>query len=66
MNTDHSVDMCLIRNHQSYNVTVVWSLSHVGLFYEPIDSSPLSSSVHGFSQARILEWVAISYSRVSS
>ena len=25
--------------------------------------SPPSSSVHGISQARILEWVAISYSR---
>ena len=28
--------------------------------------SPPGSSVHGISQARILEWVAISYSRGSS
>ena len=28
--------------------------------------SPPSSSVHGIFQARILEWVAISYSRRSS
>ena len=29
----------------------------------PMDCSPPSSSVHGIFQARILEWVAISYSR---
>ena len=33
---------------------------------QPIDSSLPSSSVHGISQARILEWVAISFSRGSS
>ena len=31
-----------------------------------MDWSPLGSSVHGISQARILEWVAISFSRESS
>ena len=31
-----------------------------------MDCSPSSSSVHGISQARILEWVAISFSRGSS
>ena len=31
-----------------------------------MDSSPLASSVHGIFQGRILEWVAISYSRGSS
>ena len=30
---------------------------------DPIDRSLLGSSVHGISQARILEWVAISFSR---
>ena len=29
---------------------------------DPIDSSPLSSSVPGIFQVRILEWVAISFS----
>ena len=29
----------------------------------PMDFSPPDSSVHGFFQARILEWVAISFSR---
>ena len=31
-----------------------------------MDCSPLGSSVHVILQARILEWVAISYSRGSS
>ena len=33
---------------------------------DPMDCSPPGSSVHGISQARILEWVAISSSRGSS
>ena len=32
---------------------------------DPMDSSPPGSSVHGIFQARILGWVAISYSRES-
>ena len=32
----------------------------------PMDSRPPGSSVHGISQATILEWVAISFSRGSS
>ena len=32
-------------------------------FYYPMDCSPLGSSVHGIPQARILEWVAISFSK---
>ena len=31
--------------------------------YDPVDCSPPDSSVHGISQARILEWFAISSSR---
>ena len=33
--------------------------------FNPMDCSPASSSVHGISQARILEWAAISCSRGS-
>ena len=33
---------------------------------DPTDCSPPRSSVHGILQARILEWVAISFSRGSS
>ena len=34
--------------------------------WDLVDCSPPGSSVHGILQARILEWVAISYSRGSS
>ena len=33
---------------------------------DPLDCSPPGSSVHGTLQARILEWVGISFSRVGS
>ena len=42
----------------------VKSLSCVQLC-DPVDCSPPGSSVHGILQARILEWVAISFSRGS-
>ena len=35
-------------------------------FCDPMDCSPPGSSVHGLSQARILEWVAISFSKESA
>ena len=41
-------------------------LGWVWLFCDPMDCSSPASSVHGISQARILEWVAISFSRGSS
>ena len=34
--------------------------------YDPMDCSPPSSSIHGIIWARILQWVAISFSRGSS
>ena len=40
-------------------------LSHPTI-WDPMDSSPPGSSVHGISQTRKLEWVAISFSRGSS
>ena len=43
----------------------VKSLSPVRL-WDPMDCSPPGSSVHRIFQARILEWVAISFSRGSS
>ena len=41
-------------------------LSHVQLPGTTWNSCPSGSSVHGISQARILEWVVISFSRGSS
>ena len=44
---------------------VVQSLSHVQLFCNPMECSLPGSSIHGISQARILEWVAFFFSRGS-
>ena len=36
------------------------------LFYNPMDYTPLGSTIHGVFQAGILEWVVISFPRGSS
>ena len=46
-------------------LAIVQSLSHVRLC-DPMDCSLPGSSVHGILQTRILEWVAVSFSRGSS
>ena len=43
-----------------------WSSSVMSDSLWPVDCSPPSSSIHRILQARILEWVAISFSRGSS
>ena len=47
-------------------VIAVQLLSCVQHFCKLMDFSPSGSSIHGISQARILDWVAISFSRRSS
>ena len=47
-------------------IDAVELLSHAQLIHEPMDSNLPGSSVHRISQARLLEWVAISFSRGSS
>ena len=42
------------------------SVSHSVMFVIPMDCRPPGSSVHGVLRARILEWVAIHFSRGSS
>ena len=44
---------------------VLWSLSCVWIFFDPMDCILPGSSVHGISQARILERAASSFSRES-
>ena len=44
-------------------VAVVYLLSHIWLFCDSMDCSLPSSSVRGFLQAKILEWLAIAFSR---
>ena len=51
---------------RSFGFVVVQLLSRVQIFCDPKDCTPPGSSVHRISQARILEWVAISFSRESS
>ena len=59
--------MLLIRGRE-WEIEIVWgmyaakSLQSCPTLCDPIDSSPLGSSVPGVLQARILEWVAISFS----
>ena len=40
--------------------------NYAWLFWDPMDHSPPGSSVHGVSQAKLLEWVAVPFSRRSS
>ena len=49
-----------------YVLCVCVSCSNGPALCDPMNYSPPSSSIHGISQARILEWVAISFSRGSS
>ena len=67
-----------IKPHLLHWLTDSLALSHLGSPIEshiaqscptlcnPMDCSLPCSSVHGFFQARVLEWVSISYSRGSS
>ena len=60
-----------VRNSAGYmplNLIGLWWFSHqvTSDSCNPMDYSPPSSSVHGILQERILEWVAIPFSRVSS
>ena len=71
----HSFDLSRVSFHEIIYCSVLWDfflkwwrfsrsvMSHSCSF---MDCSPPGSSVHGISQARILEWVAISFSRGSS
>ena len=45
---------------------VVYLLSHIWHFVTSVDCSQPGSSAHGLFQARILEWLTISFSRGSS
>ena len=53
-------------NHYTLHISVAAaaakSLQSCPTLCYPIDGSPLGSSVPGIHQARILEWVAISFS----
>ena len=58
--------MCLVRHLESLTVKESKVVQSCPTLYDPMDCSLPGSSVHGIFQARILEWVAISFSRGSS
>ena len=66
----NSVNFSTLRNFSvvsSVCVCVFVCVSHsVATLCNPINCSPLGSSVHGILQARVLEWVAMPFSRGSS
>ena len=39
-------------------------ISRVRYLCDPMDYSPIGSSVHGIFQARVLEWIAIAFSEL--
>ena len=61
---------CLSQQVTKFFLSLLQSESEVAqsclTLCDPVDCSPPGSTVHGILQARILEWVAISFSRGSS
>ena len=60
-----TISSCLLYTEYSCAVLCLVTQSCPTLC-DPMDCSPPGSSVHGIFQARILEWVAISFSRGTS
>ena len=72
------LQIAFLKNQYWSTVSFVWSIQGIICMCvcsfakscltlcDPMGCSPPGSSVHGISQARILEWVAISFSRGSS
>ena len=64
-NINHSKTLMIILKYGHFYALAVQSLSHIQLCCCPMDYRPSGSSVHGISQAGLLEWVGISF-KVSS
>ena len=63
---DHSSGSWEMLDASGVLLVVVYLLSCVRLFFDPMNGSLPGSSFHGISEARILEWVVICFSRGSS
>ena len=61
----HSVVSNILQPHGQYESESEVTQSCLTLC-NPMDCSLLGSSIHGIFQARVLEWIAISFSRESS
>ena len=46
-----------------YKTKTKWSVQSCPTLHDPMDCSLPRSSIHGIFQARVLEWIAISFSR---
>ena len=64
--TINGQDGTSVRTEDFRELCAVLIRSVVSNFWDPVDCSPPGSSVYGIFQARILKWVAISFSRISS
>ena len=58
------------KNVLLYTPEILWLTMHLGTqscltLCNPMNCSPPGSSVHGIFQARVLEWIAISFSRLT-
>ena len=62
----HHKNISLILKALFFSLLSACSVVSDSVTCDPLDSSPLGSSVRGIFQARIPEWVAISYSRGST
>ena len=56
----------VVREYSEINCVHVLVAQSCPALCDPMDYSPPGSSIYGISQARILEWVAIPFSRGSS
>ena len=59
--------VCVLAAQSCWTIDMnLFRFSVTSTFCSPLDCSPPGSSVHGILQARILEWVAMPFSRGSS
>ena len=63
---NNGLNILLWVHHLSFIYLCVLVAQSCPTFHDLMDCSPQGSSVHGILQARILEWVAIPFSRASS
>ena len=61
--TKHDLASLLVAEFWKFFMVSAESLQSCLTLCDPIDCSPLGSSIHGILQARILEWVAMPSSR---